>query len=184
MAAGPMNLQGNLDSPGQGYWPNPHKEAFRTPIRSSNKDHLYENRTENPYLVENFIQKGKPVYFTRTSDEEEIPDLRVPECNIFFHKNNFEHLCYDLCYDDNDNNYVNDVIYANEEEMWKYAVPECTDFSYMNTPQDIMYKNKNKNTYPGYQCSFIHPHNFDINECEQNNNSINQNREKVLITNK
>ena len=102
----------------------------------------------------------------------------MPECTIFFHKNNFEYLCNDPCYDDNDINCVNDDIYANEEEMWRYAVPECTEFNY--TPQNIMYKNKNKNTYPGYQCSFIHPHNFDINECEQNNNSINQNRGKGI----
>ena len=166
MAAGPIDspivTNEKLIKPsGKGFWPDPGTEAFRRPTRSPHKDHLNFKREKNPNSVNYFVQKGIPVYFVNTSDEEEVTSYTtVPECTNFVHKNQFECI-----------NFVNDD-YTFIDEMWRNTVPECTDFIYNNYLHEVDYKNKN--TYPGYQCSFIYPHNYDKHVDEPKNKIINQ----------
>ena len=90
MAAGPKNINGNLDSPGQGYWPNPNREDFRRPIRTNKEDHLTYNKGNNPQSVSNLRAKGYNIYFP-DSKEETILFSYNNKLN-FAHKNKYEYI--------------------------------------------------------------------------------------------
>ena len=93
----------------KGFWPNPETEAFRRPVRSLYKDHLYPRGERDlcllknqDVLVNNFLRRGKPDYFV---GEGASPYFNVSECTNFAHKNH-----YDLL----NNNYdLNDIIDVN-----------------------------------------------------------------------
>ena len=186
LAAGPNPPMQCSESPGQSYWPNPNKEAFRRPLRTRQEVHLNDQKGDNPHFISHMRAKGYTIYFQ--DDYEEKENFLCLNNNYmvnFAHKNKFECL-NDINDLKNNNDYMNidcnddknitdcvcnDCNDNNDGVTWSNEVPEST--------KNACYKNKNKNTYPGYMCSIINPQNqskkVNIKQKTNCNNKYNEN---------